>query len=211
MSASLASLAGRALRWIAALLARTWRLEVVGVVDPEDAPRRCGPVIYAVPHGQTLAPLWHRRHRGITLLVSGHRDGRLVAAAASRWGYDIASGSSTRGGTSGLLRIVRALRRGLDAAFTPDGPRGPRGTIKPGVVAAAQLSGASIVPVGVHASRAWRLGSWDLMTVPQPFARVRIIYGEPIRVASGRAHRRAGMRRLALALEFAERKARCGA
>lgn len=205
------ALASRALRWLAALLARTWRLEVMGTGDSSEPSPRRAPVIYAVPHGQTLAPLWHQRHRGITLLVSGHRDGRLVAAAALRWGYRIATGSSTRGGARALLAVVRALRYGRDAAFTPDGPRGPRGTVRPGVIAAAQISGAPIIPVGVHASRAWRLGSWDLMTVPRPFSRVRIVYGEPIVVANGGQSRPEGVRKLEDALQTAQRRARCGA
>ena len=70
-------------------------------------------------------------------------------------------------------------------AFTPDGPRGPRRSIKPGVLAAAQRANVPIVPVRAAVDRAWRLNSWDKFVIPKPFARVRIFYGQPFTVDSG--------------------------
>jgi lysophospholipid acyltransferase (LPLAT)-like uncharacterized protein len=64
----------------------------------------------------------------------------------------------------------------------PDGPRGPAGSAKPGVIALARTSGARLVPLGLSASRFRRLGSWDRALVPLPFARVSCSYGEPIHV-----------------------------
>lgn len=204
-----AALAERALRWIAGLLARTWRLDVQGQ-EHLDAARDAGvPVVYAVWHDLALAPLWHRRGHGITLLVSGHRDGRRLAHAARRWGYRIASGSSTRGGTRGLRRAVRALREGGDAAFTPDGPRGPARQVKTGAVAAAQLGGALIVPVAASAAPAWRARSWDAFLLPRPFARVRIVYGRPFAVPAGREERLRGRERLESELRRVEEEALC--
>jgi lysophospholipid acyltransferase (LPLAT)-like uncharacterized protein len=39
------------------------------------------------------------------------------------------------------------------------------------------------VTLRVHASRAWRLGSWDRFMVPKPFARVTIALSDPVEVA----------------------------
>ena len=204
------ALGHRMARWMTALLAQTWRLEIIehGQIDQPPDPET--PLIYAVWHGQFLAPFWHRRRRGIALLVSTHADGRVLAQAAARWGYRVVSGSSTRGGVSGLLAIVRALRGGAEAALTPDGPRGPGGMVKPGVVAAAQLSGAAIVPVAAHASSEWRARSWDRMSIPRPFARVRIVYGAPFHVDSGTAARERATRLLERELARVEAIARCG-
>jgi len=197
------------MRWAAALLAHTWRLEVSGEEHLSRLRAEGLPAIYAVWHGLLLAPLWHRRRRGITLLVSAHADGSRLASAARRWGYRVVHGSSTRGGKGGLRGIVRVLRGGGDAAFTPDGPRGPARVVKGGAVAAAQHGAAALVPVGAHASSAWRAPSWDGFLVPRPFARVRIVYGPPFRVGEGEPGLAEGCARLAESLRRAESEARC--
>ncbi|MDH3458199.1 MAG: lysophospholipid acyltransferase family protein [Gemmatimonadota bacterium] len=176
----------RALGWIGhgfvRALARTWRIEAVGEEHITAARASGSPVLFAVWHGQLLVPLWHRRRQPITLLVSAHGDGKLLARAAERWGYGIAYGSSTRGGSAGLRRLVRVLQAGGDGAVTPDGPRGPARVAKAGVLAAARGTGASIIPVAAAATSAWRVRSWDGFMVPRPFARVRVVYGAPLAV-----------------------------
>ena len=51
-----------------------------------------------------------------------------------------------------------------------------------GVVAAARLSGAAIIPVCCAASRRKVLQSWDRFQIPLPFCRGEYRWGEPIRV-----------------------------
>jgi hypothetical protein len=92
-------------------------------------------------------------------------------------------GSSSRGGGEALRALTRALRDGHEVVVVPDGPRGPREVLKPGVIALARLSGAPIVPVAVGAAREWRLHSWDEFRIPRPFARCVVRFGEPIHVA----------------------------
>ena len=173
----------RFLRPGVAALVRTWRWEVRGE-EHLVAVRAAGERVIFAPWHATLIPLvWLHRHQGITLLVSAHGDGGVLADVAARWGYRIVRGSSTRGGATAYRLLVRSLETGGDAGVTPDGPRGPAGHAKPGVVAAARRARATIVPVAAHATRAWRLHSWDRMLVPQPFATVRVVYGAPLRVA----------------------------
>jgi lysophospholipid acyltransferase (LPLAT)-like uncharacterized protein len=64
----------------------------------------------------------------------------------------------------------------------PDGPRGPAGVAKPGIVALARATGTELVPVGIAAHPVWRFGSWDRAELPRPFARVQCVYGAPLRV-----------------------------
>ena len=173
---------GLTMHSLAGALARTWRLETVGEEHVEALQASGIPILFAVWHQQLLPPLWHRRGQGITLLVSAHRDGRRLAAAARAWGYRVVPGSSTRGGVQGLRGLCRALARGHSAAVTPDGPRGPARVVKPGVLAAAQRAGAAIIPVATAATSAWRLSSWDHFLVPKPFSRVTVVYGAPLRV-----------------------------
>jgi lysophospholipid acyltransferase (LPLAT)-like uncharacterized protein len=64
----------------------------------------------------------------------------------------------------------------------PDGPRGPRYVVKPGVIHLARATGAPIVPVTYAASRMRQLHSWDRLIIPLPFCRVLYVIGEPLRV-----------------------------
>lgn len=196
-------------RWTATLLASSWRLEVLGEHHVSRLRSAGERIIYAVWHGSLLPPLWHRRRQGITLLVSAHRDGTRLADAARRWGYCVAFGSSSRGGSGGLRSVVRTLARGREVAFTPDGPRGPARVAKPGAVAAAQHGEAFIVPIGTAAEPAWRASSWDAFTIPRPCSRVRLVYGEPFRVSAGARGLERGTARLEQALSAAEHEARC--
>jgi lysophospholipid acyltransferase (LPLAT)-like uncharacterized protein len=116
----------------------------------------------------------------LVVMVSEHRDGKMIAALLRRFGLDIASGSSTRRGSAGLRQLLRYTRAGHDAGITPDGPRGPRRYLKPGAIIAGKLSGLPLVPVTFSARPARRLGSWDRTLLPYPFGRGLFIYGEPL-------------------------------
>jgi lysophospholipid acyltransferase (LPLAT)-like uncharacterized protein len=137
------------------------------------------PVIFVFWHGQLLPLVHYHRHEGIVVLVSEHGDGEYIAQIIERNGFGTVRGSSTRGGTRGLRRLVRAARQGRDLAITPDGPRGPRGVFKPGALVAAQLTGLPVVPLAVGSSAGWRLRSWDGFLVPKPLSTVRIAYLPP--------------------------------
>jgi lysophospholipid acyltransferase (LPLAT)-like uncharacterized protein len=157
----------------------TTRIERSGIENFQRFRRQGTPVIFVFWHGQLL-PLVHvHRHEGIVVLVSEHDDGEYIARIIERRGFGTVRGSSTRGGTSGLRGLVRAAHAGRDLAITPDGPRGPRGSFKPGVLVAAQITGLPVVPIAVAASSAWSLSSWDGFLVPKPLATVRVEYLPP--------------------------------
>lgn len=157
----------------------TTRVERAGVEHFERFRRLGEPVIFVFWHGHLL-PLVHiHRHEGIVVLVSEHGDGEYISRIIGRNGFGAVRGSSTRGGTRGLRRLVRAARQGRDLAVTPDGPRGPRGDFKPGALVVAQLTGLPVIPLGVGASAAWRMRSWDAFLVPKPFSTVRVEYLPP--------------------------------
>jgi lysophospholipid acyltransferase (LPLAT)-like uncharacterized protein len=50
------------------------------------------------------------------------------------------------------------------------------------VIRLAKATGAPIFPVSYAASRSLRLGSWDRLMIPLPFARVTVVVGGPLRV-----------------------------
>ena len=181
----------RRIRWIARIgariigtLARTWRIRVEGTEGLE-AERRAGrPVILAFWHGEMLPMLAVHRDEGISVLISSHRDGEIIAQITQRFGCRNVRGSSSRGGGRALLGLIRELEAKHDVAVTPDGPRGPAKSFAPGALIAAQRTGSAIVPMAASASSAWRLGSWDRFMIPRPFARVTVLHGPPMRVES---------------------------
>ena len=82
------------------------------------------------------------------------------------------AGLSSRRGPQALRELVTWAERGFDIAVTPDGPRGPRYRVQPGVISLSQLTGLPIVPVGYHLSSKVSANSWDRFQIPLPFARM---------------------------------------
>jgi lysophospholipid acyltransferase (LPLAT)-like uncharacterized protein len=115
-----------------------------------------------------------------TVLVSQHRDGRLIGDVVARLGIGAAYGSSRRGGVAVFREAGRVLSEGRSVAITPDGPRGPMRVAKPGVARLARHAGVTIIPIGVAVSFARRLRSWDRLLFPLPFGRGAIVYGAPL-------------------------------
>lgn len=143
------------------------------------------PFILAFWHCHLLMMRWGFRGRRIAVLMSRSRDGEFMAQTM-RW-LDIGSvrGSTSRGGSAGLRALVRKAREGWCLGFTPDGPRGPAGSVQPGVLAAAATSGLPIIPVAWAVKRRRLLASWDRMIVPAPFGVIHYVYGEPYNVERG--------------------------
>ncbi len=126
------------------------------------------PVIYAVWHGRILLLPYLYGWRRARVLASRSRDGELVTRFVRRFGLEAVRGSSSRGGAEALRSLARSLGEGRDAVVVPDGPRGPRETVKPGIVALARVSGAPIVPIGPGRFR--RVATPVMGRVPDPAA-----------------------------------------
>jgi lysophospholipid acyltransferase (LPLAT)-like uncharacterized protein len=167
------------------LIAGSWRISTQHEERWRPLYEARRPIVYLLWHEVLLPLLWHHRRQGVVIVVSENRDGQYLSDFARVLGYRSVRGSSSRGAARALLGAVRELQSGYSVAFTPDGPRGPRRELKPGVVAAAQRGGAVIVPVHARADRAWRLDSWDRFLIPKPAARVTVSYGRPFEVSPG--------------------------
>ena len=183
--------ARRRIRWAVAAgglvlraLAMTWRIRLVNRAAYQTS-RDCGkPVIFTLWHGDMLPLLWCHRNQGVSVLISEHADGEIVARAAESLGFRTVRGSSTRGADRALLGLCQVVESGGDVAITPDGPRGPARRCAPGVMIVAQRSGAPIIPIAVAARKAWRLKSWDRFLIPKPFTRITVAYGAPLYVSA---------------------------
>ena len=139
-------------------------------------------MIVAVWHQRFLpAVAYFKKFRYLKpiVMISQSKDGEWAARLADRLGFIPVRGSSSKGGTTALLAITEALKKNPVVIHIVDGPKGPKGIIKPGLISMAQLSGSVILPIIVSAKKAWILGSWDRFLIPKPFSEVTIEWGQP--------------------------------
>ena len=167
------------------LVYRTSRWHIIGGDIPIPHWDEGRPFILAFWHGRLLmAPMAWRRGASMNMLISAHTDGRIIADAIGYFGLGTIAGSRSKGGMAALRAILRALGAGQNVGFTPDGQaRGPAMRASPGIIAAARLAGAPIVPLSYATTNRLVLGSWDRFHVALPFSRGVFIWGEPILVA----------------------------
>jgi lysophospholipid acyltransferase (LPLAT)-like uncharacterized protein len=133
----------------------------------------------AIRHFQTYAP-----YRP-ALMISKSKDGDIIARIAEKSGWHAIRGSSSRDGRRALNEMIGQLKLSGLGAHIVDGPRGPAGVIKAGVVSLARAAGAVVVPVYITSDRAWYFNSWDRFMLPKPFAKVILRFGEMLDLTSG--------------------------
>jgi lysophospholipid acyltransferase (LPLAT)-like uncharacterized protein len=130
-----------------------------------------------IPHGwERMAPMH--------MLISAHRDGRIIAEAVAYFGIATIAGSTRRGGSAALRMMLKRLKDGDCVAITPDGPRGPAMQASIGIVNVARLAQVPIVPITYSTSRRWIARTWDQFHVALPFGRGIFLWGEPIEIAA---------------------------
>ncbi len=163
------------------LVFATGRWTIEGAEIPRQMRRDGKPFILAFWHGRLLMiPMAWQRLAPMHMLISGHRDGRIIADAVRYFDVDSIAGSSNAGGSTALRAMVRHIRGGDCVGITPDGPNGPAMRATSGIVAAARLARAPIIPV-TYATRHRRiLATWDRFHLPFPFSRGIYLWGEPI-------------------------------
>ena len=143
-----------------------------------------------------VAGSWHRHAifffyffrnlgpRGI--MISKSVDGEFTAKIARYLGYTPIRGSSSKGGTAALQRLIEFMRvRGVTryCGTAVDGPRGPSRVMKTGMLAVAKESGAWFIPMACSGTNVLTFPrAWDRTIVPKPFSRIVMDFGEPFRV-----------------------------
>jgi lysophospholipid acyltransferase (LPLAT)-like uncharacterized protein len=145
------------------------------------------PPILAFWHGRILPATYFFRNRGIVVMISLNFDGEWIGRTIQRFGYEVARGSTSRGGARALVQMRRELAEGKPVGFALDGPRGPARVAQPGAVFLAGATGCPILPFHFEANRYWSAGRWDRTQVPKPFARISLAVGEPMHVSDTRA------------------------
>lgn len=151
-------------------------------LDPLQPPAREA-FIYALWHEDFLIPVARFGNPNVSALVSAHADGQVLGSLLRAKGMRAVCGSTGRRAVAAVRELLREHSGHL--AVTPDGPRGPRRVVQPGVVYLASRTGLRVVPIGVGHHKPWRVNSWDSFAVPRPFSRVRCVFGQPLAVPPG--------------------------
>lgn len=139
--------------WVIRFLGRTLRIRTKGADLVDELYREGRHIILAFWHGrQLMMPLIYRGAE-VHILISQHRDGELIHRIVARFGFKAVRGSTTRGGTAALRKLIRLGRSGVDLAVTPDGPRGPRQVAQRGVIHLAKATGLPILPCTFSCSK----------------------------------------------------------
>jgi lysophospholipid acyltransferase (LPLAT)-like uncharacterized protein len=166
----------------------TWRYRETGREHFDSLLASDRPLVGAFLHGRTFVLLRFmsrpRNGRWISM-CSKSLDGEAMAQIEERLGLEVVRGSSGRDGLQAAVDMIRRVRaeNGLNPCLAVDGSRGPRGRVQGGIISLAQRTGGVIQPLTASGRPAHIFHrAWDRTLLPWPFARVEVVYGEPLEV-----------------------------
>lgn len=175
-------LAGWVISRLMKLLGATWRWELEDRGGWLSRPMPGGPVLWLCWHDRILmAPLMHEKwfsRQPAAVLASLSKDGEMLVEVCRHFHLKAARGSSSRRGAAAFRECMAFLKKGIDVCITPDGPRGPRHVLQPGIIRLAQHTNVRILPLHLRPSHAWKLKTWDEFLIPWPFAKVTVVLDE---------------------------------
>ena len=162
----------------------TFRIKVENEDDWLTHLKNGGTVLICIWHQQFFPAIrYFKKYQKYnpSLMISRSRDGEIIAGVAKRTGWHPVRGSSSRGGSEALHGMIDRLKASRLSGHVVDGPRGPAGIVKSGVIRMAHTTGAMVVPFYSSADRAWYMNSWDKFVLPKPFAKVTLRFGQMIK------------------------------
>jgi len=167
-------------------LSATYRIRIYNPESEQGVIDRHGSLVYASWHQRFFPGItFFSSRKPIAIMISQSRDGEMIARVVDILGWRPVRGSSTRGGVVALRELKELALGGYRIGHIVDGPKGPFGVIKPGLLRIAQVAGTPVVPTITSAQHKWVFNSWDRFMVPKPFARVIIRFGDAIPVPAG--------------------------
>lgn len=165
------------------LLSATYRVRIVDPENEADILKNSGRLVYASWHQRFFPGItFFSTRKPIAIIISKSRDGEMAARAVDVLGWHPVRGSSSKGGKAALEEIKALGSSDYKVGHIVDGPQGPFGKIKPGLIRIAQYADLPIVPTITSGQNVWIFNSWDRFMVPKPFSRVIIRFGQAIHV-----------------------------
>ena len=140
------------------------------------------PYVYSFWHNCMIPAMYWCRDLQVRVMSSDSFDGEYTGRIMQKFGFVKVRGSSSKGAVRALLGVRRELEEGWTAAFTIDGPKGPRYVAKPGPVILSRSTGAPMVVFHIALERAWILKTWDRAMIPKPFTRALMRVSRKIEV-----------------------------
>lgn len=162
------------------LLSMTWKYEKSGDEKTLALLAEQQNFVYAHLHQQdwVIMALW--RNMQMNVLISLSSDGDAMSRVAQKNGFQVTRGSSSRGGAMGLLKLIRNLKKQnyqQPTSLAIDGPRGPFGVPKKGVLTLSKAMKKPLILVAIESERYWEFSNaWSRTQVPKPFSRINLRY-----------------------------------
>ena len=168
-----------------------WRHENLACVEPVLTGESGAIALFwhgRIPLCLATAPQWWRKRT--RALISPSADGEFIARALAMSGFPAIRVSSAKpGDTAKMRQAVAAIREavawvagGGALVVTPDGPRGPNEVIAAGSLQIARRSGQPVFLMGIAASPAAQMKTWDRIMWAAPFGRGAVVWEGPLRV-----------------------------
>ncbi|MDR1551771.1 MAG: lysophospholipid acyltransferase family protein [Holosporaceae bacterium] len=159
----------------------TTRWKVIGEDIPEKYHRSGKTFVVCMWHDRLMiAPCVWKWKKRLHVLASSHLDGRLMARIVEHFSMPAVFGSTGKNGIAAARKLIQLVKNGEYVAIIPDGPKGPRHKLAPGVVTVAKLSNVDILTYSFCVKRYFRFNSWDRFIWVWPFNRGVMVWGTPI-------------------------------
>ena len=139
-------------------------------------------IIVCFWHSKLLMTVFCWKYKNnFKMLISSHRDGKIISNAVSHFGIQTIVGSSRKNMISSLKEIIDELNQKQVIGITPDGPKGPREKIKDGLISLIKKTDAVIIPLSYSAKIKIRLRTWDKFLLIFPFNKFIAVWGTPFK------------------------------
>ncbi|MCP4673025.1 MAG: lysophospholipid acyltransferase family protein [Desulfobacula sp.] len=167
------------------LISLTYRFKILDLEKEQEILNNKKRLVYASWHQRFFPGItFFSTRKPIAIIISKSNDGEMIARAVDILGWYPVRGSSSRGGKQALEKIKNLALSEYKIGHIVDGPQGPFGVVKPGLIKIAQAADLPIVPTITSAQKKWIFNSWDRFMVPKPFSRIIIRFGDAIHIPS---------------------------